>query len=354
MSAGPGRTWPLWAALAFLLAPTAADGQSLALSHPVVIFVGQMGAGAPGPQRMTIRSTPPASASWSIPTTLPGWLAIAPAAGTGPGDVTLTVHIAGLSAGIYHVQLTVTSSPDSMNVEVFLVVMDAGGGVPTPPASVPIPPVPPPAPPGGGPPGGPTIIRGFLTPARYLVEFTFIGYSGLVDGYPNCNVNPNGIDHMIGVLSGVEPLEPGGDVAYDGSMSRFTMVDFCQVKPVAGKPDEVRWCSDTLVGGSTMRVEFEVSGQSGGGGYLKAKQEGTRSWRRVGGDCDAEVTNQIRRDYPGGSGGGGGAPDGQHIVDGLGTGQLLSAQGIARLRVGDYPADRKEGWWSMRVLARIW
>lgn len=132
-----------------VVAPTVADGQSLALSHPVMVFLGRVGTGDPGPQRLTIRATPTASPSWTIPTTLPGWLTISPTAGTGPGDAVLTVRTAGLGAGYYHVLRTVTSGTESREVEVFLIITDVSGNLPPPPPSIPIP-----LPPGVVPPPG--------------------------------------------------------------------------------------------------------------------------------------------------------------------------------------------------------
>lgn len=360
MSAVAASRWLARLAVLCAAGPaTVVHGQALALSHPVMVFVGRVGAGDPGPQRLTIRTTPSAAATWAIPTTLPGWLAVSPSSGTGPGDAVLTVRIAGLAPGYYHVQLTVTSGTESRVVEVFLVILDAGGNIPPPPPNIPIPPAPP-----VGPPGTPTppieIVRGNGTWARYLVEFTFIGYSGLINAYPDCMVNPTGIDHMIGVLAGFESSEQGVDVTYKGSMSRFTEVDYCDVRPISpATPDQVKYCVVTLLGGSTMSVEFVATGDAGRGGWLKARQErGSRHWKNIGGDCDQEVTNQVRIDYPAADHGAGGTPNGQPIQDQTGAPGLprppaLFQGGHARLRVGTYPAKEPETAWSMRVIARL-
>jgi hypothetical protein len=105
-----------------------------------------------------------------------------------------------------------------------------------------------------------------------------------------------------------------------------------------------------LTGVSTMAVEFTAYGDAGRGGWLKAtgKSGGVIG---LNGTCDAPVARAIRSGYPMGDDGGGGSPNGQPIQDPRG---LLYNQGLAKLRIGEYPAqDTKEGQWSMRVVARI-
>jgi len=306
--------------------------QTLGLSHPAMVFTARAGGPNPAPQNLEIRSTPAATPGWSISPAPPAWLTISPASGTGPGTTTLTVNSTGLSAGIYHVRLTVTSGGETRTVDVFLVITDQQGRVSLPP-NIPIPPLPPAAP-----------------PARYLVEFHFVGYSGLLEGYPDCKVNPNGRELMFGVLSGVEPTDPDEDAEYTGTMTRYTLVDFCDIKPRPGRPDEHDWCEMWLFGGSSMQVSFTAYAEKDRGGWLKAKglSGGVIS---LGGTCDAEVTRNIRAGYPFGDDGGGGSPNGQPIQDPRG---LLYTPELAKLRMGEYPAeDRKEGEWSMRVVARI-
>lgn len=310
------------------------QGQSLTLSHPVMVFLSRVGAGDPGPQHLSIRSTPTAASQWTIPTTPPAWLAVAPAAGTGPGDVVLTAHSAGLAAGFYHVQLTVSCGPDSKTVEVILVVTDPNGNIPQLPINIPLPPSPP----------GPQV--------RYLVEFNFVGYSGLIDAYPDCAVNPSGIDHMIGILASHETAQAADDESYTGLMARNTIVDYCDVRPKAGLPDEVVYCVESLTGRSVMQVELTVTGDPGRGAYMKAEQGPGPETHQVTGDCTTATARDIRTSYPGADGGGGGAPDGQPIQDQPGPLQLAPG-GLPRLKIGYYPVHHPETTWSMRVLARI-
>ncbi len=304
--------------------------QTLAISSPAFVFVARVGGPNPAPQTLQILSIPPGAPGCTISQS-PAWLTVSPQSVTGPGQLSLTVNSAGLAAGIYHARLTVTCGTQTMTVDVFLVVTDAQGRVPLP-TNIPIPPLPPAAP-----------------PARYLVEFHFVGYSGLLDGYPNCKVNPNGREVMFGVLYGVEPTDPSEDAEYTGKMTRWTMMDFCDVKPRPGRPDEVDWCEMSLVGTSTMEVSFTAY-EGKRGGYLKANGV-SGSIGSLTGTCDAEVARNIRAAYPMGDDGGGGSPNGQAIQDPRG---LLYTPPLAKLRVGDYPIqDRDLGAWSMRVLARL-
>ncbi len=332
-----------------------ASGQGLALSHPVLIFVGRVGAGDPGPQRLTIRSTPTPSCTWAIPTApLPSWLSVTPPSGTGTGDVVVTASATGLVAGYYHAQLTMTCGTESKDVEVFLIITDVSGNLPPPPSNIPIPAPPPGGPPPGTPGAPPQVIRGNGTWARYLVQFSFIGFLG-ISGDNVCLARPTGGDHMIGVLTGFETGEQGVDVPYRGTMTRATWLDTCDARPRPASPGEADDCLVSLDGFSTMRVEFKAFGYNGGGGWLKAWHEGPGRLVRVGGTCDAEVTNNMRNDYPGSESGGGASPNGQPIYDqigGLGQPRLF-AGGQARLREGLYPAKHPESAWSMRVIARL-
>lgn len=329
-----------------------AAGQGLALSHPVMTFVGRVGAGDPGSQQLTIRSTPTPSCAWAIPpASLPSWLSVAPPSGTGTGAVVVSASATRLGAGYYHAQLTLTCGPESERVEVFLIITDMSGNLPPPPSSIPIP-VPPP---GGPPPDAPPqATRGNGTWARYLVQFTFVGFGGISTDNV-CQAYPNGVDNMIGVLQGFETGEQGLDVPYRGSMSRFTMLDTCDAKPRPGSPGEADDCRVALSGYSTMRVEFNAFGYNGGGGWLKAWHQGAGRGVRVGGTCDAEAINNMRNDYPGSESGGGASPNGQPIYDQIGgvDHPQLFAGGLARLRKGIYPAKHPESAWSMHVIARL-
>lgn len=334
-------------------APTA-RGQSLALDRAAVVFTAQVEGASPAPQQVTIRSTPTTAGAWTVTGASVGWLTVTPSGGAGPGAVTLTARSAGLAPGIYHVQLVVTSGPESKSIDVVLLVMAPTGAVPAQPAPPGQPPPPPSTTPPGGTPLDPEILRGSGTNrARYFVEFMFTGYSGLVEGNPDCRVNPQGFDHLIGVLSAVENNEADDNITYTGLMARYTEVDFCETKPRPGRgPDELMWCVADLHGGATMFVELEVYGEEGRGAWLKARPARGKIWKTVGGDCEASTANEIDRAYPGSSDGGGGSPNGQPILDGRGA-PLFFTGGVARLRVGTFPVRRPESAWEMRVLARL-
>lgn len=351
MSAHPMSRAVLFLAGGLLLGAGAGDltGQGLALSHPVMIFSGRAGGPDPAPQQLTIQSVP-AATGWTVSGTLPAWLTVAPATGTAPGNITLTVRSGGLAPGFYHVQLTVTCGSATRTVEVILVITDVSGRAPTPGPGIPIPPLPPlpPLPPGIT---DPEVIRRYNTPpARYLVEFMYIGYSGLLDGYPACKVNPQGFDHMIGVLAGIEVNTDDEDITYTGVMHRYTEIDFCDVKP-APTEDQTKFCAADLHGEATMKVELEVYGEEGRGAWLKVEPTRGKMWRTVGGDCTGETNHDIEAEYPNSSHAGGGSPGGQPILEK--SVQFFNG-GVARLRVGHYPAQKPESVWSMRVIARLY
>jgi hypothetical protein len=181
------------------------------------------------------------------------------------------------------------------------------------------------------------------------VEFVFIGYTGLIGGYPDCKVNPQGFDHMMGVLAGVEVNRDDEDITYRGVMHRYTEVDFCDVRP-APTEDQTKYCAADLHGEATMLVELEVYGEEGRGAWLKVEPTKGKTWRTVGGDCTSETNHAIETEYPTSSHGGGGSPGGQPITEK--SVQFFSG-GVARLRVGSYPAQPPESVWSMRVIARL-
>jgi hypothetical protein len=139
-------------------------------------------------------------------------------------------------------------------------------------------------------------------------------------------------------------------------------MDICESKGrnrPADIDDEQVWCEASLVGTAKMRVKLTVSREPGRGAYLKAVQDTGLATSAVSGNCAAPTMAQYRTDYPGGSGGGGGSPDGQQIEDAFGTVKFVVG-GLARLRVGLYPPnpDRtlagspKSGWY-LQVIRRI-
>jgi hypothetical protein len=197
--------------------------------------------------------------------------------------------------------------------------------------------------------------------AEYQVEFLYIGYTGLVDGYPNCNVNTRGTDRLTGTLIGIETLDPDDDVEYEGVLSRVTTIDICDTKGrnrPADINDEQVWCNGTLTGSARMRVNLKVYAATvDRGAWLKAVPDTGAAPRTVTGNCAAPTLAQYQSDYPGG--GSGGSPDGQAIEDQFGATKFVGG-GLARLRVGTYPPDPGQGLagspgsgWTLRVIRKI-
>jgi hypothetical protein len=197
--------------------------------------------------------------------------------------------------------------------------------------------------------------------AEYQVEFLYVGYTGFVDGYPNCAVNTRGTDRLTGNLIGAETLDPDDDMEYNGTLARVTAIDICDTKGrnrPADIDDEQVWCNGTLTGSANMRVNLKVySATSDRGAWLKALPDTGAAPRTVTGNCAAPKLAQYQSDYPGG--GSGGSPDGQAIEDQFGTVKFVVGN-LARLRVGTYPPDPSQGLagspgsgWTLRVIRKI-
>jgi hypothetical protein len=193
----------------------------------------------------------------------------------------------------------------------------------------------------------------------YEIELTYTGYTGEIEGAPNCRVNPRGYDKMVGTVSDSGAAEAGEDVVYTGVLTRTTAIDFCQSKGKRSPDDDERvWCTETLTGTATMVVELTVYAEAGRGAYVKAeagKRPGTVS---VTGDCEAATAAEIRNAYPRGDDGGGASPNGQPIDDGKAVdanGRRIGfvAGGVARLRPGRYPPDSPKGGWTLRVIREL-
>jgi hypothetical protein len=185
-------------------------------------------------------------------------------------------------------------------------------------------------------------------PRSYEVQLAYIGYTGLTTS-KDCDAitNPTGYDSLIGTVKGIENLaEPDEDVVYTGTLKRKTRIDYCLTKPKSpATPDELVWCVDTLTAAATMEVEVTVYGEDGNGAWVKAKPVGNPDSLNVKGNCDAQETNQIRQDYPGGESAG--TPDGQPIAEPANA--KFVVQGIRRLRVGYFPPKPPETAWGLRV-----
>ena len=313
------------AILAACALPAAAAAQSITAEPDMVVFSGIAGGANPPAQTVAV-ATAAGATNWRLSSaSFASWLRVTPASGSTPGSLNVEVNIAGMRAGVYHDTVGVGSADaDTVRIPIVLALRDLPA-----PAGI----------------------------ATYQVELSFIGYTGLVEGAPDCRVNERGYDRLIGTLSGVETGEADESVVYTGTLRRGTSIDFCETKP-GGGPDELVWCAVTLKGSAVTNVELTVYGEDGRGAWMKASPAGGPLRKSVAGDCAPPETNQILSDYPASDEGGGGTPNGQPIDDSRATDPAnrriqFYANGLARLRVGTYPPDGPQGGWTLRVIRKL-
>lgn len=304
---------------AVMALPLTAAAQALVLGAPGVGFVALAGGPNPPPRTVAV-SRPGAPLAWQVGSTTPGWLKVTPLNGTTPGVLTFEANVAGLPAGVYRTTVTLASTdtpPQTRIIPVILTVV-----APAPGNSV------------------------------YAVELNFIGYAGLVEGYPECAVNPRGTDTLEGIVTGRE-VGGNNDAVYTGTMVRLTSLDICETRGKKGPDDDERvWCAATLVGTSVMKAEITVYGESGRGAWIKARHDGGPSTSSVTGACHGPDQLEWERAYPGADDGGGAAPTGQPVDDP--QGRLFGAGG-AHLVVGRFPPERpnRSGDWVLTVVKKI-
>jgi hypothetical protein len=184
-------------------------------------------------------------------------------------------------------------------------------------------------------------------PRRYQVELAYEGYLTTWQ-IPEClnQMNLHGYDSLIGTVQGYEPTAASNDDAvYTGRVKRKTDIDTCLTRPKsAATPDELVYCKATLKGSGEMDIEIKVHVDAGTGAYLKAQAvAGTvQNWND---GCQTEESNEIRREYPGGSGLA--SPDGQLIQDP--DSSLFVRNDLPRLRNGYSKPKPPEAPWGMRV-----
>jgi hypothetical protein len=309
----------LVALLASALATAPGAAQTVALSSQSLAFVALAGGANPSAQTVSLRSTTGPALTWRITSAAPAWLTVSPLSGAAPATLSFAVDMSGLRAGVYRAIVVIASNdPISpvKNITVTLAVVAPGPGE-----------------------------------AAYEVELRFTGYTGLVTGYPNCAVNPQGFDALTGIVTGRESVGRDEDVEYRGTLIRSTLIDFCETKGRRNPNDDERvWCAATLLGAATMRAQLTVYGETGRGAYLKATHDGGPSVSSVTGTCEAADMTQWQTDYPRADDGGGGSPNGQEIDD---ASSKLFAAGQARLVVGVFPPSGPTGGWTLKVIRKL-
>jgi hypothetical protein len=88
-----------------------ADGAStFALSRSQMEFHCQLGATAPAPQILSIAGGVKGKLDWIASAENAGWLSLSQARGTVPGNITLSIHPAGLKVGVYTTGLKISAS----------------------------------------------------------------------------------------------------------------------------------------------------------------------------------------------------------------------------------------------------
>jgi hypothetical protein len=314
-----------------------AAAQTLHLSSEILVFSARQGGPNPPGQLDSITNAGAGTLNWKInnPTQLAPWLSVTPTSGGAPANLSVVATSAGLRAGRYLDTVDVASNDAVAPIRTIIVVLEVwsaasfGGAAPPPGGS-------------GGPPP-------YL--ATYEIEFEFIGYTGLVEGAPNCQVNPNGYDRLVGTVMGAETPVADEDVVYVGTLRRATAIDFCESRGRRYPGDDERaWCTATLTGSAVTTVELTVYGEDGRGAWLKARPAGGPLSKRLGAGCDPAERTAILAAYPTAEDGGGASPGGQPIDD---PQSRLFASNLARLRVGTYPPVGPQGGWTLRVIRRI-
>jgi hypothetical protein len=186
-------------------------------------------------------------------------------------------------------------------------------------------------------------------PVRYDVQLAFTGYTGLARA-EDCDrlVDRRGYDSLVGTVSGIEPTAPDDDAEYIGTLRRITHLDLCQTTGRrSANDDEQVWCKATLTGAGRMIARLTVASDEGRGARLQAEPiEAAPDSAKVEGSCDRPSMDEIKRQYPAGEVGG--APDGQDIPESRPPRFVIN--GLARLRVGYFPADTAQDGWSLRVV----
>lgn len=329
----------------------AARAQTIAANPSLLAFSASACANDPQAQTVSITNTGKGTLSWQLANPLPPGFSITPAAGSAPETITIKPP-AGLPVGVHRFTLIVNSNdPATPAVKIEMVVV-----------------IRPCAPPSSN-----------VVEAVYEVELQAEGFAGEFSTLPDCKVNTRGFDRLTGIVYGYEPSTPDDDVIYDGVLLRITIVDYCLTKGRRGPSDDERvYCTVSLLGTDLTDIELTVHGDSARGAWMKAATFNGQmtpfrgpnrlstptvslAHRFVTGNCDAQETNDVKNGYPNADDGGGLSPNGQAIDDLSGTDSVgkpitFFRNRVARLRVGTYPPDKRNGTgngWTLVVVRKI-
>jgi hypothetical protein len=289
---------------------------------PGTVFAGLVGGANPAAQTLTVTVPGKPGSTLQVTSVQPSWLTVTVANQGSEAQVTLSVDLKGPAADLRRATVELKSSDATAAIKKIIVLLAT------------------------------------LTPraddAAYLVEFRYTGYTGLVEGYPNCQVNPLGFDVLKGVVTGREAVARGDDVEYHGTLGRMTSIDFCETRGKTRAGDDERvWCAAKLTGIASMKVQLDVYGEIGRGAWLKADPDGSWFTGSVKGTCESADMREWEQDYPGGDSGG--SPSGQPIDESavVGGPRLVAPNGRTGLVVGTFPSRNPKGGWEMKVLAKL-
>jgi uncharacterized protein (TIGR03437 family) len=104
---------------------------SIATSPAQLQFTGTEGGATPTPQTISLAGATGAALSWTAaPST--SWLAVSPASGATPGNVSIAVNPTGMAAGVYDASVTITASGATNTPQTIPVTLWVLPALPTP------------------------------------------------------------------------------------------------------------------------------------------------------------------------------------------------------------------------------
>ena len=290
---------------------------------PAVIFAALAGGANPAPQTVTIATA--TSSPMQVTSVQPSWLTVTVTNQGSQATATVSANLQGVAAAVSHATIEFTSADRKLLRKLTAWLLT---------------------------------VKPLPDDSAYQVEFRMTGYAGDLSGYPDCAVNPQGFDVLQGIVTGRENVPAGEDVRYTGTLGRLTAIDLCGTKGKKGPgDDELVWCAASLVGVASMKVQLDVYGEAGRGGWLNAKPDGSWFTGSVQGACETADMTAWEKDYPGGESGG--SPDGQAIDESTGALPRLFAAGRARLVPGTFVPHAPGGrpgpasGWTLNVIKKL-
>ncbi len=290
---------------------------------PGVVFAALAGGANPAPQTVPIAS----GAVMQLTSALPPWLTVTVNNSGAQPTATVNVNLASAPAGLSHATIDFASADKRILKKLYALLMT---------------------------------VKPLPDDSAYQVEFRMTGIGGEMGSDQDCKANPNGFDLLHGIVTGREAVKPRENVSYHGTVGRVTSMDLCGTRGKKGPgDDELVWCAASLTGLAGMTVDLELYGESGRGGWLHAKPDGSWFVGTVQGQCETATMKDWQNEYPGGESGG--SPDGQAIDESIGALPRLFDAASLRPRLtanstfiprGTNNGGNTSGW-TMKVLAKL-